>query len=177
MKRKNIESWAESVEYSEIPALVRDSFDFLASEFHFSPPVADHIDSIVYKFSYRGKKVANEPMVDRKDGAVEVCLVRLDDGVRPDVWKIDAKGQLIMVRLYEACWHRKVPSPRANIPAGTPGRQQLELLLAAEEETLRQHFDDILHDSDALFLELNEELKKAKASASAQKIGPKGKLP
>jgi hypothetical protein len=116
-------------------------------------------------------------LVDRKDGAVEVCLVRLEDGTRPNTWKIDSKGQLVMVRLFEACWHRRVPSLHANIPPGTPGRQQVESLLAAERETLRRHFDDVLHDSDALFVEVNEKRIEAKALESGKRVGPKGKLP
>lgn len=176
-KHKGTESWVETVECVEIPALIRDAFDFLVPEFGFAPPIADHIGSIVYKFSYRRKNVAIEPLVDRKDGAVEVCLVLLDNGSGPDTWKIDPRGQLVMVRLFEACWHRKVPSPRATIPAGSTGRVQLELLLAAERETLRSHFDDILHDSDVLFAELNEKRKEAKASEASKRVGPKGRLP
>ena len=176
-KHKSTETWVETVECSEIPTLLRDAFDFLVAEFGFSPPVEDHVGSIVYKLSYRRKNIAIEPVVDRKDTAVEVAIVRLENGVRPDTWKIDSKGQLVMVRLYEACWHRKVPSPRASIPAGSPGREQLESLLAAEKETLRRYFDDVIHDSDTLFVELNDKRSEAKASEATKRIGPRGKLP
>jgi hypothetical protein len=176
-KHKSTISWVEAVESSEIPALIRHAFDFLVPEFGFSLPVADHIGSAVYTFSYRRKNIAIEPLVDRREGDVEVSLVRLENGVRPDTWKIDSKGQLVMVKLFEACWHRKVPSPHASIPANSSGRQQLQLLLAAERETLRNHFDDILHDSDDLFSELNEKRREAKASDANNRVGPKGKLP
>ena len=177
MKQNKTETWTEEIDCAEIPPLIRSVFDFLISDFGFASPIANNINSIVYNFSYLHRNIGIEPLVDRKEGVVEVCLVHLEDGIRPKTWKMDSNGQLVMVRLFEACWHRRVPSPHTNIPPGTPGKRQLELLLAAEQETLQKHFDDVLHDSDTLFTELNKKRMESKAMVSDKSVGPKERLP
>lgn len=157
MRRQNYPTWADTLPWSEIPGLVKLEFDFLVSTYSFQPAVENDIGTIAYTASYRATRVAIEPTVDRKDVAVDVCLVRLDRGERPEGWQLDARGHLIMVRLFEACWHRKVPSPRVAPHGPLSPREQLRALLRAEAATLKNHFVDILQDSDVLFAEMEEQ--------------------
>lgn len=62
-----------------------------------------------------------------------------------------------MVRLFEACWHRKVPSPKLAPDGLLSPRDQLRALLRVEAATLKNHFVDILRDSDVLFVEMEEQ--------------------
>jgi len=157
MSRTNRMTWAETLQWSEIPGLVKLEFDFLVSDYSFQPAVEEDLGTIAYTASYRAANIAVEPVVDRKDVAVEVCLVRLDRGERPQGWQLDAGGRLIMVRLFEACWHRKVPSPRVAPNGLLSPPNQLRALLRAEATTLTDHFVDILQDSDVLFVEMEEQ--------------------
>ncbi|HEU0006617.1 MAG TPA: hypothetical protein VFS12_11555 [Terriglobia bacterium] len=157
MSRTNRPTWADALQWSEIPGLVKLEFDFLVSDYSFHPAVEEDLGTIAYTASYRAANIAIEPVVDRKDVAVEVCLVRLDRGERPQAWKIDARGRLVMVRLFEACWHRKVPSPRVTPNGPLSPHEQLRALLRAEATTLKDHFVDILQDSDVLFVEMEEQ--------------------
>lgn len=161
MSRTNRPTWADVLS-SEIPALIKLEFDFLVSDYSFRPAVEEDLGTISYSASYRAANVAIEPVVDRKDVAVDVCLVRLDRGERPQGWQIDARGRLIMVRLFEACWHRKVPSPRVAPHGPLSPQEQLRALLRAEATTLKNHFVDILRDSDALFVEMEEQRQQAR---------------
>ena len=162
MSRANRPTWADALQWSEIPGLVKLEFDFLVSDYSFRPPVEEDFATIAYTASYRAANIAIEPLVDRKDVAVEVCLVRLDRGERPQGWQTDARGRLIMVRLFEACWHRKVPSPRVAPHGPLSPQEQLRALLRAEATTLKSHFVDILRDSDVLFVEMEEQRRQAR---------------
>jgi hypothetical protein len=157
MSQTNHLTWADTLQWSKIPGLVKLEFDFLVSNYSFQPAVEEDLGTIAYIASYRAANIAIEPAVDRKDVAVEVCLVRLDRGERPQAWKIDARGRLVMVRLFEACWHRKVPTPRAALNGLLSPEEQLRALLRAEATTLKNHFADILRDSDVLFVEMEEQ--------------------
>lgn len=162
MSRRSHLTWAD-VLWPEIPALIRLEFDFLVSDYSFRPAVEEDLGTISYSALYRAANVAVEPVVDRKDVAVEVCLVRLDRGERPQGWQIDPHGRLIMVRLFEACWHRKVPSPRVELDLGLLSPQeQLRALLRAEATTLKHYFVDMLRDSDVLFVEMEEQRQQAR---------------
>lgn len=157
MRQTNRPTWAEALQWSEIPGLVKLEFDFLVSDYSFQPAVDEDLGTLAYTASYRAANIVIEPVVDRKDVAVEVCLVRLDRGERPQGWQIDAHGRLIMVRLFEACWHRKVPSPRVAPNGPLSPQDQLRALLHAEATTLKNYFVDILRDSDVLFVEMKEQ--------------------
>ena len=162
MSRTNRLTWADALQWSEIPGLVKLEFDFLVSDYAFQPAVEEDLGTIAYTASYRAANIAIEPTVDRKDVAVDVELVRLDQGERPQGWQIDARGRLIMVRLFEACWHRKVPSPRVASNCPLTPQEQLRTLLRAEATTLKNHFVDILQDSDVLFVEMEEQRLQAR---------------
>lgn len=162
MSRTNRPTWADALQWSEIPGLVKLEFDFLVSDYSFQPAVEEDLGTIAYTASYRAANIAIEPAVDRKDVAVEVRLVRLDRGERPQAWQIDARGRLVMVRLFEACWHRKVPSPKVAPDGLLSPQDQLRALLRAEATTLKNHFLDILRDSDVLFVEMEEQRLQAR---------------
>lgn len=161
MSRTPRPTWAEALQWSEIPGLVKLEFDFLVSDYSFQPAVDEDLGTIVYTASYQAN-IAIEPVVDRKDVAVEVCLVQLDRGERPQAWKIDAHGRLVMVRLFEACWHRKVPSPKVASYGLLSPQDQLRTLLRAEATTLTNHFIDILQGSAMLFVEMEEQRRQAR---------------
>jgi hypothetical protein len=148
--------WPEALEGPEIPGLIRLEFDFLASEFSFEPAVPTASGSILYAQSYRRGAIAVEPMVDRKDAAIEVDLSRWIDGVAPGNRDVDASGRLVRTRLFVACWQRKVPSSKAGPARGLAPADQVRALLRAEAETLRRHFPDVLAGSDAIFAEMDE---------------------
>ncbi len=159
MSKRNRLTWFNDLHWSEIPRLIRLEFDFLVSDYSFKLAVEEHINVISYSAIYQKDKVAISPVVDRKDATVALQLGRLKDGVRPQEWKIDDQGYLIMVRLFEACLYRKVPSHKADFNSQLSPEDQLRVLLRAEATTLKEHFTDILQDSDLLFVEMNEQLR------------------
>jgi hypothetical protein len=148
-------AWMDEMPSAEFPYVIREVFEFLCRDHSFSEPVIEQT-SLTLRVSYQARHVAVEVVVDFKDRAVEVALVWLPDGKRPDGWKIDAAGRHFMTRLYEAAWHRKIPNPRVSVPAGSSPQSTLRLWLEAWAEQLRMHFADVLADSDALFRELNK---------------------
>jgi hypothetical protein len=111
--------------------------------------------SLTLCLSYRARRVAVEVAVDFRDRAVEVALVWLLDGERPDGWAIDAQGRRFMVRIYEAARFRRVPNPRVAVPADATPKSTSRLWLEAWAEQFRVHFADVLADTDTLFHDLN----------------------
>jgi hypothetical protein len=156
MKRaNNPNSWMREMQPEDFPGAIRDVFDFLCREHGFREPVVEQTP-LTLSLSYLARHVAIDVVVDFRDRVVEVALVSLSDGKRPDGWKIDATGRQFMIRLYEAAWHRKLPNPRVTVPADCLPQSALRLWLEAWANQIRIQFADVLADSDALFHELNE---------------------
>lgn len=139
---------------ADFPRAIREVFDFLCRDYGFREPAATQT-SLTLCLSYRAQRVAVEVAVDFRDRAVEVALVWLLDGKRPDGWAIDAQGRQFMVRTYEAAKFRKVPDPRVTIPADAAPHATLRLWLEAWAEQLRGHFADVLADTGTFFHDLN----------------------
>ena len=149
-------AWMDKMPSAEFPGAIRQVFDFLCRDYSFHEPMIAQT-SLSLRLSYRANHVAVEVDVDFRDRAVEVALVWLLDGKRPDGWKIDSSGRQFMIRLFEAAWHRKVSNPRVAIPPDSSPQSILQLQLEAWAEQLRVHFGDVLADSDSLFLELDRQ--------------------
>ncbi len=168
MSQRNRLTWFTDLDWAEIPKLIKLEFDFLVSDYSFKASIEDHINVISYSAIYQREKVAIKPVVDRKDGFAYVQLIGSKNGVLPQGWKIYDQGDLIFVRLFQACLYRKVPSPKADLNSQLSPKDQLRVLLRAEATTLKEQFTDILQDSDLLFVEMNEqwcqnEITRAKA--------------
>jgi hypothetical protein len=151
--------WLEKILPEEFPGAIREVFDFLCRDHGFREPLIERTP-LTLCLSYRARRVAVEVDAEFRDRAVEVALVWLPEGKRPDGWKIDGAGRQIMIRLFEAEWHRKVPSAKVAIPDHAAPRDKLRMWLEAWAEQLRVHFADVLADSDALFVELNRARRK-----------------
>jgi hypothetical protein len=155
MRRKtDPNAWMDNLSVSDFDSTVREVFGFLCRDHKFGEPTIDN-SSLWMVRSYRAHRIAVEISFDQRDRAIEVALVSLIEGNRPNGWKIDTSGRQVMIRLYEAAWHRKVPNPRVAIPRHASPQRTLRLWLEAWAEQLRVHFADVLADSDALFEELN----------------------
>ncbi len=153
-------AWIAKIPRGDFPRAIQEVFDFLCRDFGFREPVTEQT-SLTLCLSYRAQRVAVEVDVDFRDLAVEVALVWLLDGQRPDGWKVDAQGRQFMIRLFEAEWLRKVPSPRVTIDASASPQVTLRLWLEAWAEQLRVQFADVLADTDILFQDLNRARSKS----------------
>lgn len=147
-------AWINKMPSADFPRAIREVFDFLCRDFGFGEPVSAQT-SLTLCLSYRAQWVAVEVAVDFRDRAVEVALVWLLDGQRPDGWAIDSQGRQFMVRIYEAARFRKAPNPRVTVPTDASPQATLRLWLEAWAEQLRVHFADVLADTDTLFHDLN----------------------
>lgn len=147
-------AWMDKMPSADFPRAIREVFDFLCRDFGFREPVVAQT-SLTLCLSYRAHQVAVEVAVDFRDRAVEVALVWLLDGQRPDGWAIDLQGRQFMVRIHEAARFRRVPNPRVAVPADATPQSTLRLWLEAWVEQLRVHFADVLADTDTLFRDLN----------------------
>jgi len=151
MKRSlDANAWIDKLPPEKFPSAIREVFDFLCRDYGFRDPVTEKT-SLTLRLSYRAHRVAIEISVDFRDRAVEVALVRLADGQRPDGWAIDSQGRQFMVRISEAARFRKIPNPHMTISADASPQSILRFWLEAWAEQLRTHFADILADSDTLF--------------------------
>lgn len=146
--------WVDGVQPDEVRGMIERTFGFLETEYGFEKPVDRSISTMVIALSYRGQRIAIEPLVDRKDCFVEICIVQLKDGKRPEGWKVDDKGHQFMTRLFEAAWDRGVRRIRAKNVLGSP-HEQLQSLLDQEVAMLREGFKDFLADDDRHFADLN----------------------
>lgn len=156
MKRTaNSNTWIDRLSPAEFVCRIREVFDFLCRNHGFSEPIVRQT-SLTLRLSYQASRVAVEVSVDFRDRAVEVSLVRLLNGKRPDGWQIDASGRQFMTRLYEAAWFRKIPNPKVTVPLDSSAQNTLRLWLEVWAEQLRVYFADVLADSDAFFNELNK---------------------
>ena len=156
--KRDPNEWIRELSREEFVNGIREVFDFLCREFTFSQPRIEQ-SPLTLILSYRAKRIAIEVVVDFRDLAVEVALVRLRNGERPEGWKIDKQGQQFMLRLYEARWARRVPSAKIAIPSDASPQTTLRLWLESEMVYLRHHFPDLLGDSDVFFDELNRAQK------------------
>ncbi|MCP3930375.1 MAG: hypothetical protein GY705_14885 [Bacteroidetes bacterium] len=153
--------WVDGVQPDEVRGMIERTFGFLETSHGFEKPVDRSISTMVIALSYRGQRIAIEPLVDRKDCFVETCIVQLKDGRRPEGWKVDDEGHQFMTRLFEAAWDRGVKHDRDNAKPATP-HEQLQSLLDQEVMILREGFRDFLADNDGYFTDLN--LKNAQSA-------------
>ena len=129
--------WIEEVSPEDVRKMIERTFAFLVTDHSFQPPVDTSINTMVIALSYSGANLAIEPLVDRKDCFVETSIVRLDDGSRPEGWKIDSNGEQFMTRLFEAAWDRDVKSSLCKSAPDSP-EATLQSLLDAEVTLLQE---------------------------------------
>ncbi len=151
----NSDAWIQKIPSTEFPSAIRRVFDFLCCDYGFHEPVIEQT-SLTLQLSYHANHVAVEVHVEFRE-SIEVALVRLSNGKRPEGWQIDSSGRQFMTRLYEAAWHRKTPNPEFAVPPDSSAQEILNLWLQAWAEQLRLQFADVLTDSDELFQELNSQ--------------------
>lgn len=154
MAKLNPHKWVDGVQPDEVRGMIERAFGFLEKEHGFEMPVDRSISTMVIALSYRGQRIAIEPLVDRKDCFVETCIVQLKDGKRPEGWKFDDEGRQFMTRLFEAAWDRGVSSIRDKKTLTSP-HEQLQSLLNQEIALLKEGFNDFLADDDRYFADLN----------------------
>ena len=147
--------WVDGVDPEEVRKMIERTFAFLVSEFSFRPPEDQSINTMVIALSYSRNHLAIEPLVDRKDRFVEICVVRLNGGERPEGWKIDNKGDQFMTRLFEAAWDRGLKRSDPPSPPTSP-QEALQALLDEEVSMLRTGFPDFLDDDAHYFGALND---------------------
>ena len=155
MKRKqDHNSWMDELTWAELPGLFDASLDFLRTEHGFHA-ADEHIGELTFGRYYLRQHVGVEVSLDRRDRCLDSYFLRLSGGRVPEGWAVDTAGQRFRVAITEALRSRRIPLHGVPIPPGTPAPAALELQLQWVAVHVRDHFPDILADSDCLFSDFN----------------------
>lgn len=81
--------------YDEFSFECKNAFGFLVTDYSFSGPEIETINNHPIKVSYFKKDIAIQCGLDVRDEGEDVRIIRLLNGNKPNVWRVNKRGEVV----------------------------------------------------------------------------------